>query len=66
MAKVNIAGIDIDVEAQRKNTPAERAAVFAHLKGTARTKAAEELEKALAAKPALPKPPEPAKEPAKG
>lgn len=51
MAKVKIAGIDIDIDAHRKNTPAERAAIFAHLKGVDKIKAAQQLEAAMQQKP---------------
>lgn len=51
MAKVNIAGIEIDADAQRKNSPAERAFIFAHLKGLDKTKAVQQLEDALQVKP---------------
>lgn len=56
MAKVNIAGIDIDAAAQKDNTPEERAQIFAHLSGAAKQQAVKELEESLQDKP-QPKPP---------
>jgi hypothetical protein len=50
---IEIAGVKIDTEAQRKNTAAERAYIFAHLSGLEKTKAIQELEKAMAEKPAV-------------
>jgi hypothetical protein len=56
---MKIADVEVNIEAQRKNTPEERANIFAHLKGLDKTKAVAELEKALKA-PAAPVAPAPA------
>lgn len=51
MAKVKIAGFEIDTDAHKNNSPAQQEAIFAHLSYYKRKEAVKELQEAMKAKP---------------
>ncbi len=54
MAKKTISEVEIDLDAHKNSTPAERATIFAHLTGKDKKKAVDELEAEYQPAPAPP------------